>query len=166
MAKPLTGIAIIRCQLTEKVCPPEKWKKHMRDNSDFQDFCIKAEEIIVALMDCKGCQKNKDGAKEIKAIASKIIKKGIATLFLTRCMCRNIRGLKSYIGMKSGDLRWVNTFESFCKGCIGGLEEESANESCTLYQNKIIERCPNSTAFHLLEFIKDNFPWSNVIMRK
>lgn len=165
MAKPLTGIAIIRCQLSEDVCSPEEWKKNIKDNPDFQSFCVKAEEIIVVLTSCKGCQKNKDGANEIKTIASKMIKKGIGTIFLTRCVCRNIRELKSYMGIKGGNLSWINTFESFCKGCIGGLEKEAGNEPCLFYQGKITERCPNSTALQLIEFIKDSYSWVNVIIK-
>lgn len=166
MAKPLTGIAIIRCQLSEGVCLPEEWKKYIKDNPDFQYWCVKMKEIIVTLMDCKGCQKNQDEAKEIKTIASQIIEQGIGNIFLTRCMCRNIDELKPHIGIKDDNLGRINTFASFCKGCIGGLEKELGNESCTLYQNKIIERCPNSTASQLLEFIKDNYSWVNVIIKK
>lgn len=166
MAKPLTGIAIVRCQLSEGVCSPEEWKKGIKDNSHFRDFCVEMEEIIVTLIDCKGCKKNKDRAKEIKTIASQMIEHGIDTIFLTRCMYRNTRKLKSYMGTKGNNLGWINTFESFCKGCIGGLEKGTAIESCTLYQDKIIEKCPNSTASHLSEFIKDNYAWVNIIIRK
>ncbi len=166
MPKPLTGIAIIRCQLSEGACLPEEWKKHINDNPDFQNFCVKAEETIVIFMDCKGCQKNKDGAAEIKTIVSQIIEQDLDTVFLTGCMCRNIGELKSYIGIKDGNLGWINTVESFCSGCIEGLEEKSGGESCALYQNKIIERCPNATALHLLKFVKDNYPWVNVIIKK
>lgn len=130
MMEPLTGIAIIRCQLSEEVCRPEEWKKYINDSPDFRDFCVKEKEIIVALLDCKGCQKNKDKAKEIKTKVSQLVKHGIDTIFLTRCMCRNISELKSYIGIKGDNLGWVNTFASFCwKGCIGALEKE-LSEGC------------------------------------
>lgn len=167
MMEPLTGIAIIRCQLSEEVCRPEEWKKYINDSSDFRDFCVKKKEIIVTLLDCKGCQKNKDKAKEIKTKVSQLAKHGINTIFLTRCMCRNISELRSCIGIRSNNLSWVNKFASFCwKGCIGTLEKELASDSCILYQGQIIEKCPNKTASHLLKFVKDNYPSVNMIIKE
>lgn len=166
MVKPLTGIAIIRCQLSEEVCPRVEWKKYIEDNPNCQNLCVKMEEIIVILMDCMGCQENKNEANKIKTIASHIIEKGIDTIFLTACMCRNMEELKSHIGIKCSDIGWINTFVSFFIKCIGGVGKKSADKSCALYQNKIIGKCPNSTAFHLLEFIKDNYSQVNVVIRK
>jgi hypothetical protein len=166
MEKSVNAITIIRCQLSEDACPPEEWKKHINNNPDFQKFCIDMEEIAVVFMDCKGCQKNKNEAEEIKTIASQIVENGVGTVFLTRCMCRNIKNLKSYIGVKGGDLGWIDIFGSFCRGCIDGLGEKEGSSFCMLYQDRIKEKCPNSAASHLLEFIKTNYPWVTIIIKK